>query len=138
MGWASHDAVVTQGIILISQRCLRDLASRLWLGTWQREENDSRTLIMLKQNHWWRDLILTYSGKPLSKCKKIRLPNIFSGDTISLTGAKHPESTETKMDNFRKHLLIITISVTIITYAFTCICFIYYYFTNDNAPKAGR
>ncbi|XP_046529686.1 uncharacterized protein CXorf66 homolog [Equus quagga] len=64
--------------------------------------------------------------------------NTNQSDGSSTTGAKHPESTETKMDNFRKHLLIITISVTIITYAFTCICFIYYYFTNDNAPKAGR
>ncbi|XP_004441715.1 PREDICTED: uncharacterized protein CXorf66 homolog [Ceratotherium simum simum] len=64
--------------------------------------------------------------------------NTNQSDGSSTTGAKHPESMETKMDSFRKHLLIIIIGVMIVTFVFTCICFLHYNFMSDNAPKARR
>ena len=81
---------------------------------------------------------MTYSGKPPSEWKETWLPDTFSGDTISLTGAKHRESMETKMDNFRRHLLIIIIGVMIIAFVYTCFCFLHYYCMSDDAPEAGK
>ncbi|XP_034861747.1 uncharacterized protein CXorf66 homolog [Mirounga leonina] len=55
----------------------------------------------------------------------------------STTGAKHVESMETKMDNFRRCLLVIIIGIMIIAFVFTCFCFLHYNYMSDEAPKAG-
>uniref|UniRef100_A0A8D2DZN6 Uncharacterized protein n=1 Tax=Sciurus vulgaris TaxID=55149 RepID=A0A8D2DZN6_SCIVU len=47
------------------------------------------------------------------------------------------ESMETKMDNFRKHLLVIIIGVMVVAFVFTCFCFLHYNCMNEDAHKAG-
>ncbi|KAL2768080.1 uncharacterized protein WCI35_023706, partial [Daubentonia madagascariensis] len=47
------------------------------------------------------------------------------------------ESMETKMDNFRRRLLIIIIGVMIIAFVFTCFCFLHFNCMSDDVPKAG-
>uniref|UniRef100_A0A8C0I5P7 Uncharacterized protein n=1 Tax=Balaenoptera musculus TaxID=9771 RepID=A0A8C0I5P7_BALMU len=64
--------------------------------------------------------------------------NTNQSDEPSTTGAKHRESMETKMDNFRRHLLIIIIGVMIIAFVYTCFCFLHYYCMSDDAPEAGK
>uniref|UniRef100_A0A8C3WHE9 Uncharacterized protein n=1 Tax=Catagonus wagneri TaxID=51154 RepID=A0A8C3WHE9_9CETA len=56
----------------------------------------------------------------------------------STAGAKHHESMQTKMDNFRKHLLIIVTGIIIIAFVFTCLCFLHYNCMSDEVPKEGR
>ncbi|XP_027464757.1 uncharacterized protein CXorf66 homolog [Zalophus californianus] len=63
--------------------------------------------------------------------------NTFSGETTSSTGAKHVQSTETEIDNFRRRLLVIIIGITIIAFVFTCFCFLHYKCMSNEAPKAG-
>ncbi|XP_047391287.1 uncharacterized protein CXorf66 homolog [Sciurus carolinensis] len=63
--------------------------------------------------------------------------NTSQSDGSSNTGAKQLESMETKMDNFRKHLLIIIIGVMVVAFVFTCFCFLHYNCMNEDAHKAG-
>uniref|UniRef100_A0A8D1SFM2 Uncharacterized protein n=1 Tax=Sus scrofa TaxID=9823 RepID=A0A8D1SFM2_PIG len=58
-------------------------------------------------------------------------------DETSTAGAKHRESMETKMDTFRKHLLIIVIGIMTIAFVFTCLCLLHYNCLSDDVPKAG-
>ncbi|KAM5128781.1 uncharacterized protein CXorf66 homolog [Callospermophilus lateralis] len=44
---------------------------------------------------------------------------------------------ESKMDNFRRHLLIIIIGLMTIAFIFTCFCFLHYNCMNEDAHKAG-
>ncbi|XP_062040320.1 uncharacterized protein CXorf66 homolog [Lepus europaeus] len=53
------------------------------------------------------------------------------------TAAKRLELMETKMDNFRKHLLIIIIGIMIISFVFTCFCFLHYNCMNDEISKGA-
>uniref|UniRef100_A0A384CYB4 Uncharacterized protein n=2 Tax=Ursus TaxID=9639 RepID=A0A384CYB4_URSMA len=63
--------------------------------------------------------------------------NTNQSDGSSTTGPKHVESMETKMDNFRRRLLVIIIGIMIIAFVFTCFCFLHYNCMSDDAPKAG-
>ncbi|XP_012520709.1 PREDICTED: uncharacterized protein CXorf66 homolog [Propithecus coquereli] len=58
-------------------------------------------------------------------------------DVSSTTGAKPFESMETKMDSFRRRLLIIVIGIMIIAFISTCFCFLHFNCMSDEAPKAG-
>ncbi|XP_064338926.1 uncharacterized protein CXorf66 homolog [Camelus dromedarius] len=57
-------------------------------------------------------------------------------DGSPTTGAKHLESMETKMDNFRRRLLIIVIGVIILAFALVGFCFLHYYCISDDVLKA--
>ncbi|XP_057573539.1 uncharacterized protein CXorf66 homolog [Hippopotamus amphibius kiboko] len=61
--------------------------------------------------------------------------NTNESNESSTTGAKHQEPKETKMDNIKKQLLIAVIGVTIITFASSCFCFLYYSCISDDATK---
>ncbi|XP_004405973.1 PREDICTED: uncharacterized protein LOC101386600 [Odobenus rosmarus divergens] len=63
--------------------------------------------------------------------------NTNQSDGSSTTGAKHVQSMETEMDNFRRRLLVIIIGIMIIAFVFTCFCFLHYNCMSDEAPKAG-
>ncbi|XP_012637941.1 uncharacterized protein CXorf66 homolog [Microcebus murinus] len=63
--------------------------------------------------------------------------NSNQSDVSSTTGAKPLESMETKMDSFRRRLLIIVIGVMIIAFVSTCFCFLHFNCMSDDAPKAG-
>ncbi|XP_026247981.1 uncharacterized protein CXorf66 homolog [Urocitellus parryii] len=63
--------------------------------------------------------------------------NTSESDGSSTIGAKQLESMESKMDNFRRHLLIIIIGVMIIAFVFTCFCFLHYNCMNEDAHEAG-
>uniref|UniRef100_A0A8C9Q3H4 Uncharacterized protein n=1 Tax=Spermophilus dauricus TaxID=99837 RepID=A0A8C9Q3H4_SPEDA len=63
--------------------------------------------------------------------------NTSESDRSSTIGAKQLESMESKMDNFRRHLLIIIIGVMIIAFVFTCFCFLHYNCMNEDVHQAG-
>ncbi|XP_006875042.1 PREDICTED: uncharacterized protein CXorf66-like [Chrysochloris asiatica] len=50
-------------------------------------------------------------------------------------GTKQLQSTETKMDSFRKHLLVVITGITIIVCTFMCFCFLHHYCLGNDAPK---
>ncbi|XP_069320282.1 uncharacterized protein CXorf66 homolog [Eulemur rufifrons] len=63
--------------------------------------------------------------------------NTNQSDVSTTTGAKPLKSMETKMDSFRRRLLIIVIGVMIIAFVSTCLCFLYFNCMSDDASKAG-
>ncbi|XP_071462199.1 uncharacterized protein CXorf66 homolog [Marmota flaviventris] len=63
--------------------------------------------------------------------------NTSESDGSSTIGAKQLESMESKIDNFRRHLLISIIGVMIIAFVFTCFCFLHYNCMNEDAHEAG-
>ncbi|XP_045393806.1 uncharacterized protein CXorf66 homolog [Lemur catta] len=63
--------------------------------------------------------------------------NTNQSDVSTTTGAKPLESMETKMDSFRRHLLIIVTGVMIVAFVSTCFCFLHFNCMSDDAPIAG-
>ncbi|XP_053435085.1 uncharacterized protein CXorf66 homolog [Nycticebus coucang] len=65
------------------------------------------------------------------------LNTTIQSDGSSTTGAKPSETMETKMDSFRRRLLIIVIGVMIIAFVFTCFCFLHFNCMSDDSLKTG-
>uniref|UniRef100_H0XD04 Uncharacterized protein n=1 Tax=Otolemur garnettii TaxID=30611 RepID=H0XD04_OTOGA len=65
------------------------------------------------------------------------LNTTIQSDGASSTGAKPSETMETKMESFRRRLLIIVIGVMIIAFVFTCFCFLHFNCMSDDNPKTA-
>uniref|UniRef100_A0A8C9DSN2 Chromosome X open reading frame 66 n=1 Tax=Prolemur simus TaxID=1328070 RepID=A0A8C9DSN2_PROSS len=63
--------------------------------------------------------------------------NTNQSDVSTTTGAKPLESMETKMDSFRRRLLIIVTGVMIVAFVSMCFCFLHFNCMSDDAPIAG-
>ncbi|XP_037676853.1 uncharacterized protein CXorf66 homolog [Choloepus didactylus] len=63
--------------------------------------------------------------------------NTNQGNVSSTTGNNPLQSLVARMDNFRRRLLVIIIGIMIVSFAFTCFCFLHYNCVSDDVPRGG-
>ncbi|XP_042638351.1 uncharacterized protein CXorf66 homolog [Orycteropus afer afer] len=68
----------------------------------------------------------------------ISIRSCFNGsqsNVSSTVGAKQLQSMETNLDSFRRRLLVIVVGIMIMSFVFTCLCFLHHNCMSDNATN---